>query len=207
MKRLYTLVRDLHLLSGLFASPFVLLFAVSVLILNHAREPLGGLTPVSAHLGTLKLPAGIELLKGRDQVNQVKSVLAQAGVAGEIDFVRFLRRERRLIIPVKRPGLETTVDLQLDTGLAAATRRRTGIWGSLTYLHKSPGPHNVNIRGNWFWTELWRWAADATVYLVLFLSLSGVYLWAVLTAERRAGLLLLGAGAISFCGLIYGLCF
>jgi hypothetical protein len=47
--------------------------------------------------------------------------------------------------------------------------------------------------------------ADATVYLVLFISFSGIYLWYVLRAERAVGLLLLGAGALSFFGMAYAL--
>ena len=46
---------------------------------------------------------------------------------------------------------------------------------------------------------------SATVYLVLFLSVSGIYLWAVLRAERRVGLALLAAGAFSFFGLVYAI--
>jgi hypothetical protein len=53
--------------------------------------------------------------------------------------------------------------------------------------------------------QLWRWLADATSYGVLFLSLSGVYLWATLRAERRLGLALLAAGALTFFGLLYAL--
>ena len=49
----------------------------------------------------------------------------------------------------------------------------------------------------------WRTLADATVYLVLFVTLSGVYLWYVLKAERRIGLILLAAGGISFAALVH----
>ncbi len=37
-------------------------------------------------------------------------------------------------------------------------------------------------------TRLWSWLADATVYLILFLSATGIYLWSVIRAERKAGL-------------------
>jgi hypothetical protein len=68
-----------------------------------------------------------------------------------------------------------------------------------------PGPHNVALRGNSPYMRLWRYLADATSYGVLFLSLSGLYLWAVLRAERRLGLALLAAGALTCCGLLYAL--
>jgi hypothetical protein len=68
-----------------------------------------------------------------------------------------------------------------------------------------PGPHNANIRGNWPFTRLWGWLADTTVYLLLFLSATGVYLWTALRAERRAGLVVLGAGALSFAVIVAAL--
>src|SRR5205823_6124965 len=39
MKRFYLITRDLHLYVGLFISPFVLLFAISVIFLVHAWIP------------------------------------------------------------------------------------------------------------------------------------------------------------------------
>ena len=39
----------------------------------------------------------------------------------------------------------------------------------------------------------------------MFVSISGIYLWAVLRAERRIGLTLIAAGALSFFGLVYAL--
>jgi hypothetical protein len=47
--------------------------------------------------------------------------------------------------------------------------------------------------------------ADATVYLILFISFSGIYLWYVLRAERTVGLILLCAGALAFFGMAYAL--
>ena len=72
-------------------------------------------------------------------------------------------------------------------------------------LHKSPGPHLADIRMNWIVMRVWSWFADATVYLLLFISVSGIYLWAVLRSERRIGLAMLGAGAVTFCGMVYEL--
>ena len=108
-------------------------------------------------------------------------------------------------MPVTVPGRETTVDLNVATGTATITEKQTGLADAMVYLHKMPGPHNVNIRGNSAHITAWRWLADATVWLTLFLSVSGVYLWAVLRAERRIGLGLIAAGAFSFFGLVYAI--
>jgi hypothetical protein len=53
--------------------------------------------------------------------------------------------------------------------------------------------------------RIWRRLADGAVYLVMFLTLSGIYLWAVLRTERRIGLILMAAGAVSCLGALYAL--
>ncbi len=191
-----------HLYLGLFASPFVLLFAVSVFVLNHGtvRPPEWSSRETVADL---RVPDGIDQLQGRQAVDRVRELLPQLNLNGEIGFLRLLRNERHLIFPVSKPGFEATVDVDLLSRSALVSRRQTGWRETLVYLHKSPGPHNVAIRGNWVWTRAWRWLADTTIYLILFVSISGLYLWYAIKAERRIGLWLLGAGAMSFSGIIY----
>jgi len=202
-KLFYIWTRDLHLYFGLFVSPFVLLFAVSVFFLNHGRTPVNGTTTTQVAVDDLQVPFGIEEAEGMERVRRAQEILKQVGVTGEVNFIRYIPNEHRLVIPVVKPGVETTIDLNVEARTATVTRRETTTWEVLSYLHRSPGPHNAAIRGNWFWTRAWQWLADMTVYLVLFLSMSGIYLWAVLRAERKVGLVLLLAGAVSFGGIVY----
>lgn len=205
MRRLYSVIRDLHLYSGLFISPLVLVFAVSVFFLVHAWIPGNSAAPAKRIADDLAIPSGVELLTGRDQVSALRGLLDRLGVKGEVGMVRRIAKEHRLVIAVIIPGREVLVDLNLETRSAAVTERTTGTWSAVTYLHKMPGQHLANLRGNWAYMRIWRWLADGTVYIVMFLTLSGVYLWAVLRAERRVGLALIAAGAVSFFGSLYAL--
>ena len=101
--------------------------------------------------------------------------------------------------------MEATVDVDLNRRSATVRRRHMGLWESLSYLHKMPGPHNVAIRGNWMGTQIWRWFADTTIYLLLFISISGVYMWWAIKAERKIGAALLTTGGLTFAGLVYAL--
>jgi hypothetical protein len=205
-KTFYRWTRDLHLYLGLFVSPFVIAFAVSVFFLNHAKVDTSASTTVET-FHDLTVPAGLESARGREAVDRARDIVSQVGVTGEIGFVRYVRSERRIIVPVSKPGVETVVEVDVSNRTAVVSRRRTAILESIAYLHKSPGPHNADLRGNWFWTRVWRWLADGTVYLILFVSATGLYLWFAIKAERRIGLALLGAGALTFFGLLYGLAF
>ena len=200
-KRFYTWTRDLHLYLGLFISPFILLFAASVFFLNHAKVAVDRATSEEIVEG-VDVPDVGDGPQTMERVAVARAILDRLRVTGEIGFVQFQRKERRLVIPVSKPGLETKVTADLDTRTASIARRTTGFWEALAYLHKMPGPHNAAIRGNWIGTRAWQWFADGTIYLILFITVSGLYLWFSLRAERRIGVMLLAAGAVSFIGAI-----
>jgi hypothetical protein len=204
--RFYRLIRDLHLYFGLFISPFVLVFAISVFFLVHAWLPwIAPATSTTRVVSTLPLPEDWQKLSGRPLIDALKPTLEKADVRGEVGFVRHMVNEEKLIIPVTIPGRETTVSISIASGEATIVTRETGLADALATLHKSPGQHGPNIRMNWFYMRAWRWMADATVYLILFISVSGIYLWYVLRAERAVGVILLFAGALSFFGMAYAL--
>jgi hypothetical protein len=190
-KRFYVVTRDLHLYVGLFLSPFVLVFAVSVLYLVHASTGRLPEEPSKRVVADVAVSTELERLTGQEQVAALRPVLSGLGVTGEVNFIRKIAKEHRLIVPVLVPGRETTVELNLESRTAAVSVRETGLADALVHLHKMPGPHNVNMRGNSSYMKVWRWLADVSSYGLIFLTLSGVYLWIALRAERRIGLTLL----------------
>jgi hypothetical protein len=205
MRRLYLITRDLHLYIGLFLSPFVLLFAVSVFYLVHGLATRGAPGPFDPSRAVTDVPITPEIvrLQGRARVDALRQVLEQLEVRGEIDFVRHVANEHRLIVPVRLPDRDTVVDIDYEQRTATVTSRKHGIGDAVVYLHKMPGPHNADLRGNSRLIRLWRVGADATAYLLLFITISGIYLWVVLKAERRVGLLFLVAGTVTFWVLVY----
>jgi hypothetical protein len=164
----------LHLYLGLFIAPFLLVFSVSVFFLVHAWIP--GSQPAAAEnrlVQGVALPAGLELLEGRARVDALQDIMPTIGVRGEIGFVRHLVQKQRLEFKVSAPGRETDVKLDLAAHTAAISRHESGILDGLVMLHKSPGQHLVAIRMNWLPMLAWRWFADGTVYLLMFITLSG----------------------------------
>ena len=204
-KRFHTWTRDLHLYLGLFISPFVVVFALSVFPLVHSWVPGGAAPAKTTTMEGLALPPNLETSKGLEQMAAMHQVLSQLGVEGEIWNARQIPREKRFTITVNIPGVITDVDLRVESKSATVVRREPGIWDVMVYLHKMPGPHLMAIRGNSAFMHAWRWLTDATVYVLLFITVSGVYLWAMLRAERGIGLGLLAAGALTLGGMIYAL--
>jgi hypothetical protein len=180
---------------GLFISPYALLFAVSTIVLNHnwklADEP-------GANGNTLQFVRQIRPPTGAGSLDQAQDILRQLGMTGEIGYINHRPREGKLDFSVQKPGKEISVEVDLRIYSATVGQRETNFWKKLVYLHKSPGPHNANIRGNWIYTRIWKILADSVVYLLLFLTTGGVYLWAVIKAERKSGLVSLGLGTLCF---------
>ena len=202
--RFYRLTRDLHLYLGLFISPFVLVFSISVFFLVHSWAPKFAPESVNTRVvSALALPEDLPKLSGRTLIAALKPILEKMNVPGEVGFVRHLVKEEKLVIPVSIPGRATTVSINLALQEATVVTRETGLADALITLHKSPGQHGPDIRMNWFYLRAWRWFADATVYLTVFISVSGLYLWYMLRAERRVGLILLCAGTLTFFGMAY----
>ena len=136
-------------------------------------------------------------------IDALKPTLSSINVPGEIGFIRHIVSDDTLVIPVSVPGRATTVTIRIAQREATIVTRETGLADAMMTLHRSPGEHAPTLSRNWFPMRAWRWLSDATAYLTLFITISGVYLWFVLRAERRIGYILLGSGMLLFFGLAY----
>ena len=140
--RFYLIVRDLHLYTGLFISPFVLVFAISVFYLVHAwvREQSPRPSAPSRKVTDLKLASNVQDLSGRARVDAVRSILDQIGVQGEIGFVRHIPKEKRLVVPLSIPGRQTVLTIDLATQSATISERQTGLADALTGVQRWATP-------------------------------------------------------------------
>src|SRR5687768_1444686 len=168
MKKYYPLVRSLHLYLGLFISPFVLIFSMSVLVFNHP-EAINLLSPV---------PPAIKVTTKLDKIPYdttdlltARAIIQKLGIQGEVDFIN--ENDDRISFPVKKPGLHTQITVNKHTDSVTITRQTEGAYRAMAYLHSMPGQHNQKIRGNSAFIKVWRVLADAVVYILLFLTISG----------------------------------
>jgi len=83
-RRAHAITRDLHLHVGLFLSPFVLLLAAGVILLNHPGIPAGDLNGYQVRTARVTVPPGLERLRGMERVRGVQPILRASGVSGEV---------------------------------------------------------------------------------------------------------------------------
>ncbi len=204
--------RQLHLYGGLFVCPFLLIFAVSTIRLNH-----GWYRPPDEKTTTVALPIPADLLADvtnrqvtDDMTFEERAAAGQPlfdhivttlDLQGEIAGAGVVRNGRTML-NVARPGIVKRVEVNARTQEATVTELRRGLFGTMRYLHLNPGPHR---QPQWIGTKVWGWIADATVYITLLLTLSGVYLWMFIREDRKAGIAVLGAGVVSFAAILYAL--
>ena len=104
--QIHRVMRDLHLYFGLFISPFVLVFALSVFFLVHAWLPGMNRSGTSSQtVADLPLPSNIESLSGRALIDALRPALARAQMDGEVGWVQHSPANKRFVLPPGRmPG-------------------------------------------------------------------------------------------------------
>lgn len=198
MNKYYKPVRKLHLYFGLFISPFILIFGLSVLFLNHIGIT-DKLTPVE-ELPEEKVKLN-QFPQDTSDLATARNIMSLLNISGEVNLV--FERDEYMHIEVYKPGLKTNVKVDLKTDSVYISKVKEGPFRGMNYLHKMPGPHNVRLRGTSFFLKVWKILSDAVVYLILFLTTSGIFLWTFHKKERKIGLVVLSGGILLFVTLLY----
>lgn len=192
---MYRQIRNLHLYIGLFISPFLLIYAVSVFFLNHNWKPW-------SEAETETISYNISVPDEENSRELARLIMQQLNLTGEMSWVNYNQNSNLISFPLDKPGLNKVIRANLSEGTAEVERQYTGVWDAMVFLHEMPGSHLVSIRGNWIYVRIWGWLADITVYFILFVTASGVYMWSVMKAEEKTGLIFLGLGFFSFFSII-----
>ena len=84
MKKYYPLLRSLHLYFGLFISPFVLIFSISVLVFNHPQL-INFISPVKP-MGEVKTKLD-KIPYDTTDLLTARAIIQKLGIKGEVDFI------------------------------------------------------------------------------------------------------------------------
>jgi hypothetical protein len=198
LKDYYALIRAFHLYFGLFISPFIIIFGISVLAFNH---------PLLLNRNNKVRPVN-EIRKRLDSIpcdttdlRTARAIIHKLGINGEIDYIS--KTENQISFPVNKPGLRTIVDVNTNTDSVLITSQSENTVKAMNWLHIMPGQHNVAVRGNSTFMKFWKIIADMTVYLIIFLLISGIYLWYFIEIRRTPGWYALILGIAFFAALLF----
>jgi hypothetical protein len=183
-------VRRAHLYTGLFLMPWVIMFGVSTIPINHQSPEPANWTPIAERTFDAPVPAAEENLRplGRQMMNA-------AGIEGGYWVYRVNPGQ----VQVGHPDFLSPVRMNYfaaDKRLVVE-RRPFSLRPFLSGMHTRGG---YDMGG--FWDSVWAVFVDAVcVGLILWIA-SGIYMWWGLPATRRWGWLALGAGTACFAVII-----
>lgn len=187
----------IHLYGGLVCFWYLLIFGVTSLGFNHPGLIPSGLGPATLWERPLVQPDLPDHLKLGEAVQQ------------ELDLIGWVlpwNLDRRpsgdLRFELHRPGRQYVITTDRAAGTVRVEERTAGAASILNFLHGS----NAGVPGTRF-LHLWGFYTEITVWLVLFLAVSGVVLWARRSRNRRTAAWVLTASMASSLALMVWVCF
>ena len=187
------LTRRTHLYLGLFFLPWVVMFGVSSLPLNHTGEAEPAAWTRIAELPfTADVPA-----QGQDLRPLGEKIMAAAGVSGGF----YVNKPNARQVNVNHPNFLRPVRItyQIDHNTLLAERRAFVFRQSLTGMHTRGG---YNLGG--LWDAIWAALVDIFSVALLLWMASGLIMWWKLpgTGLRVWGWLALAGGMVSFAAIV-----
>ncbi|RPI51930.1 MAG: hypothetical protein EHM55_17750 [Acidobacteria bacterium] len=184
-------VRRAHLYMGLFLLPWVIMFGVSSIPLNHVASQVPPTwTQVAEHRFAAALPGAGENLRplGREMMN-----------AAGVDGGYFVNRANPQQVNVNHPHFLAPVRIiyYADESRLTVEHRSFSTRQFITGLHFRGG---YDMGG--FWDSVWALFVDIVSVALLLWIATGVYMWWKLPSTRRWGWLALASGGMCFAVII-----
>ena len=192
VSRVSRLVRRVHMFSALFLAPWMLMYALSTLVMTHreyVRSFYASKNPAMVAERELDYSRSFPTNLTREQIGQ--RILQDLGLDGTHD-VHGGRNGKPLVI--NRGHALAPQRITFDASKSKVLIEREGFRAStfLERMHRRRGYNPYAIENTWGFT------VDVAVVTMVFWCLSGIWLWWELKSTHRWGALSLVAGIVSF---------
>ena len=162
----------------------VLFFALTGITLNH-QDWFANQQVTSERHGTIDVSwLKTAAAEGVDKLQVVEALRSGGAVRGALSDFRIDDRQCEVVF--KGPGYEASVLIDRATGKYDVTESRMGFAAIINDLHKGRDTGGV-----------WKAVIDISAALLVFISLTGLVLLYFVHKYRLAGMILLGAGALT----------
>lgn len=179
------MIRRIHMYAGLALTPWVLMYALSTMVMNH-REHLGTKPPEFTKVEERRYEAVFP--EGAKPRQQGEQVLRDLGMEGA-----FTAGLRNGALVVNRLDLLQPKRITLKDGSLLIEAAETKPAQTLERMHRRRGYSQP------FWTDrVWGGLVDGFIVVMLAWAFTGVWLWWELRVTRRLGAAFLVAGLAVF---------
>jgi hypothetical protein len=192
-----------HYYLGLYFLFFLWLFAFTGLLLNHSWQ----FAEFWPNRTVSKFERPISLSKVGSDLERARDVMGQLGITGEVEWTTARPESSTFQFRVNRPGRNLSVVADPDLGRATVEQIDINTWGVMRVLHTFSGVRAGDARNqrDWMLTTLWVFTMDAVSAGLIFMVLSGLYMWYGLPGKRKPGVAVLLCGTV-VCGVfVFGL--
>lgn len=181
---MHSLIRNTHLMLGLFSVLFLMMYGLSAFQMAHGflfdLRPAVTTSTIGISPGRQPREAAQELMNGHQLRGELRDIRTHP------DGWNFR---------VVRPGTVYEVTYHAATGATDVKTSTAGFWGMLNRIHHVGGLwHGYSL------INIWGAFTGIISLCLLLIGATGVYLWFKMYNERRIGAILLG-GAVAF-GLV-----
>jgi hypothetical protein len=189
--------RKVHIYIGLFLLFFILFFSFSGLLLNHSQWKFTSFWKERRET-TAETPVTIPA--NPDSASLIRDFTRQLNISAEISNVRLTAES--IYFRAAKPGLIEDINVNLKTCVCVRKEIVFNWWGKIRNLHTFNGSDKARpeIKPNWYVSNIWRLAMDASATGLIFLCISSWIMWYELRKRYPYGLLVLGLG---FAGVIF----
>lgn len=195
-------MRWLHLYTGLFLAPWMVVYAASAVFLNHRQwlvERLDITPPQWEVEREVEFDAGDGF--PRDPAGQAKAILKHVNLDGAHRIAGKPDALQLVILRICGSG-HYRVTWRRGSSLIVVERQRPfSLWRLVHFLHFRCGYGQP-----YFAHRVWAVLVDAVGVSMLLWAVSGVYLWARRPRKRLLGGVCVALGILVFAGLVALLC-
>jgi hypothetical protein len=185
---MYLLAADIHLLLGLFALPFLLMYGASAVRLAHGSR----FSEKAKHIERDVEVGDFDANSGR---RLARVLMEQHSLRGELRSV--VPTDAGFQLEIERPGHSSQIEYSRYTGRAKIRTSTFDFMRMLTGIHLTAGfSHNYQVH------NIWAIFVVAVSIALILQGLTGIYLWFHFHKERRIGAILLGVNLVYSFGLM-----
>ncbi len=181
-------LRNVHLLLGLLAFPFLLMYGASAVRLAHGSwfSQKAKHTEREVEVGHFDANSGREL---------ARVLMEQHGFHGELGSV--VPTEAGFHLEIERPGHSSQIEYSRYSGRAKIRTSTFDFMRMLTGIHLTAGfSHSYQIH------NIWAVFVVVVSIALILQGLTGIYLWFHFHKERKIGVILLSVNLAYSFGLI-----
>lgn len=200
MKKLLSIIRQIHMYLGLFLAPWMLIYALSTMAMNHReyfKERYGG-TMVKWKVEKE------QTLTPQFKPDATAQEMAASILQGVNDYGNFnanLTRDRqKLTINRTDPVTPRRFTYTPADGKLVIEKQEFRAEPYLEGLHRRRG-----YQSSFLLDKLWGGAVDLTIVSMVFWVLSGVWIWWSIKPTRRLGLVWAGVGCALFALFLFSI--